>query len=203
MSSQLSISGYRAKALIGLTMIAIATHRAQAQCENDWLPGEGHPGVTGDGPVSSLTTWDPDGAGPQPKVLVAAGGFVGAGDVAVDGIAVWDGSAWHPLGPGEPPGITGQVWELEVYNGDLIIGGNITAAGGVPVSMIARFDGKTWHPLGSGVGPYPVRALAVYNGELYAGGLFTNAGGISVNGIARWNGSTWQTVGSGLSSGAG
>jgi hypothetical protein len=194
------------KAIVVATMLLAATalpYRAAGQCPSDWLPGAGQPGITGDGAVAAMTKWDPDGAGPKSEVLVAVGGFDGAGDVAAHRIATWDGSEWHALGPGDPPGITGQVGTVAVYNGDLIVGGNITMAGGVPVNMIARFDGKAWHPLGSGVSPYPVWTLAVYNGELYAGGLFNDAGGVPVNGIARWNGSTWQTVGSGLSPGAG
>jgi hypothetical protein len=181
----------------------LLTPLTSAQCPSDWLPGDGRPGVTGDGPVSDVTTWDPDGPGPQPEVLVAVGGFDGAGDVPARGLATWDGLQWQSLGPGDPPGITGGVFDVTVYNGDLVVGGNISHAGGVPVSMIARFDGETWHPLGSGVGPYPVWCMAVFEGELYAGGLFNTAGGVPVNGIARWNGSTWQNVGGGLSSGAG
>ena len=74
--------------------------------------------MTGDEPVSSLTTWDPDGAGPLPQILVAAGGFQGAGDVAADGIAIWDGSAWDTLG--DAPGITGSIWDIEVYNAPVV-----------------------------------------------------------------------------------
>ncbi|HTE04578.1 MAG TPA: hypothetical protein VK824_00165 [Planctomycetota bacterium] len=71
---------------------------ARAQCPIDWLPGEGHPGVTGDLPVWALTAWDPDGAGPLPQRLIAGGGFQGAGDAATFGIAAWNGAAWSGLG---------------------------------------------------------------------------------------------------------
>src|SRR5262245_2482602 len=108
---------------------------AYSQCTEEWLAGEGVPGVTGDLAVVAATTWDPDGAGPQPDVLVAGGGFVGAGDILTNGIAFWDQNQWSSPGGG----MNGRVWALAVYNGDLIAAGEFTDAGGVAVSGIARW----------------------------------------------------------------
>ena len=44
---------------------------SRGQCMYDWLPGQGLPGLNGY--AEALTAWDPDGAGPQPEILVAAG----------------------------------------------------------------------------------------------------------------------------------
>ncbi len=185
---------------IFFTALAVAgasSQPASPQCPTDWLSGEGHPGVTGDLPVWAVTTWDPDGAGPQPEVLVAGGGFEGAGDVATWGIASWDGAEWRAVGGTGTPGVPGandQVMALTVYNGDVVAAGFFTNIGGVPANRIARWDGTAWHALGSGLNVHSVRALAVYNGELYAGGQFEQAGGVPAAAIARWNGSSWQDV---------
>lgn len=42
----------------------------------------------------------------------------GAGGVAANRIAAWDGNTWQPFGSG----MTGTVYSLTVYNGELITG---------------------------------------------------------------------------------
>jgi hypothetical protein len=49
--------------------------------------------------VDSLASWDPDGPGPLPAVLVAAGEFDHAGGAPALGIAIWDGLRWSALPP--------------------------------------------------------------------------------------------------------
>ena len=169
----------------------------------DWVPGQGAPGT--DGGVYATTTWDPDGPGGQPEVLVVGGDFTVAGDVIANNIAAWDGTTWQPLGSGMGGGYYTGVYALTVYNGELIAGGRFATAGDVPCNYIARWDGSAWQPLGSGMsggGYYTgVYALTVYNGELIAGGDFTTAGGVPCSYIARWNGSDWQPLGSGMAGG--
>jgi hypothetical protein len=72
----------------------------RAQCDTEWLPGTGVSGVLGT--VHALTEWDPDGAGPAPRVLVAGGTFVLAGSVQVSNLAAWDPASgtWSALGGG-------------------------------------------------------------------------------------------------------
>ena len=152
---------------------------ARGECEPQWLPGEGVPGVSGE--VFAVTTWDPDGAGPEPELLVVGGHFLVAGDVLAKNIAAWDGSQWQPLGMG----MNDIVRALTVYNGALIAGGDFTIAGGVACNRIARWDGSQWQPLGLGMSDR-ISALAVYNGELIAGGGFTIAGGQVSAYWARW-----------------
>jgi hypothetical protein len=84
-------------AAIALTLAAAAT--ASGQCLPPWLETDGFPGVTTDGEslVNAMLSWDPDGAGPQPEVLVVGGRFSVAGDAAVNGVAMWDGTAWHTM----------------------------------------------------------------------------------------------------------
>jgi len=160
--------------------------------ECDWLLGEGIPGTNW--AVFATGTWDPDGEGPEPELLIVGGGFGAAGDVVANGIAAWNGSDWQQLGSG----MNGPILAQTVYNGELIAAGEFTTAGGVPCSSIARWNGSAWQPLGSGVDGV-VLALTVYNGELVVGGGFTTAGGMPYSFIARWSATGgWQPLGSGV-----
>jgi hypothetical protein len=162
------------------------------QCEPNWKPGDGVPGLNGT--VYALTKWDPDGAGPQPELLVAGGEFSIAGETFASNIAAWNGNSWQSLGSGTDD----IVLSLTVYNGQLIAGGYFATAGGISANHIAAWNGSTWQSLGSGMNSF-VYALTVYNGKLIAGGIFTTAGGVNANRIAAWDGSTWQSLGSGMS----
>jgi hypothetical protein len=84
-------------------IVCLFTLTAAAQCPDHWLPGQGIPGqgIPGlNGTVYAITTWDPDGPGPQPKLLVVGGSFTVAGDVQAANIAAWDGSACSPWAAG-------------------------------------------------------------------------------------------------------
>ncbi len=180
---------------IAILTAGISALPAQAQCEFEWKPGDGVPGVDGwYGHVSAATVWDPDGTGPQPPLLVVGGGFSIAGNVLANNIAAWDGSSWSALGTGT----NGQVKALAVYNGTLIAGGAFTTAGGNSANRIAQWDGDTWSALESNGMNNDVRALTVFDDgsgpALYAGGWFTTAGGNSANRIARWDGDTWSAL---------
>ncbi|HEY3246400.1 MAG TPA: hypothetical protein VGM03_23895, partial [Phycisphaerae bacterium] len=172
---QLGVSG------IVSAMLFVATQppSARGQCEPQWLPGEGIPGVNGI--VYATTTWDPDGDGPQLPLVVVGGSFSVAGDVLAANVAAWDGTEGvASLG-------TRSVTALTVFDGELIAGGNFTAVGGVSANRVARWNGSAWQPLGNGVGG--VCALAIYNEELIAGGYYA---------ITRWDGTAWLTLGMGL-----
>jgi hypothetical protein len=133
-----------------------------------------------------------DGAGD----LYAAGWFRRAGEVAANGIARWDGSAWSPLGNG-----TNSVEAIATGpDGYLYAAGMffIPPNSDTFTHYIARWDGSAWSPLGEGVENF-VHALAVDPaGNLYAAGEFASAGGIPANRIARWDGAAWSPLGSGI-----
>ncbi len=140
--------------------------------------------------------------------LYVGGDFTTAGGLTVNGVARWDGDAWHALGAGVSGGVRYQapvVLALAVSGSDVYVGGRFTQAGDVPVSHVARWDGTAWYALGEGVsgvadpfyGP-AVAELAVSGGDLYVGGDFTQAGGVEASGIARWDGAGWHALGSGV-----
>ena len=160
---------------------------ATAQCGLQFHPGMGIPGVIGE--VRAVTTWDHDGAGPLPPLLVIAGNFTEAGTLRANFIAAYDPATgdWSALGSGTSFAVTALA---VAQNGDLFAGGS---------NAVARWDGTAWSALGAGFNG-PVYTLAVMpNGDLVAGGLFTTAGGSPANKIARWDGASWSPLGAGMS----
>lgn len=121
----------------------------------------------------------------------------------VDGLARWDGRAWHGLGSGlqakvgstSPPG----VWTLAAGPArSLYVAGDFAGAGGRPSAQVAKWTGTAWESLGAGLpGSYAINALAVApNGDLYAGGgISLDAGKTALPMVARWDGRVWRRVG--------
>ena len=180
---------------------------AAAQCEDDWKPTDGFPGIQTFANANALTIWDPDGNGPLAARLVAGGDFQYIADRVADNVAAFvpETGLWEDLGGGVDMLIDteegGQVIDaasvsvLGTFQDDLIAAGPFDDAGGVPVNHIARWDGASWSALGSGLQGF-ANAMTNYNGELVVAGLFGSAGGVTVNNIARWNGASWQPLGS-------
>jgi hypothetical protein len=142
--------------------------------------------------VWSLGVFD-DGTGPA---LFAGGNFSGAGGVAADHIAKWDGSTWAPLDLG-----VNRIPEAMIVYDDgtgpaLYVAGKLWLAGGMSAPGIARWDGLTWSPLGLGLtdsvntAGSVVTSLAVFDDgsgpALFAGGTFQRAGGLPSTFMAKW-----------------
>ncbi len=82
-------------ALLGmLGAVLFTAGPASAQCTDQWLPGDGLPGLNGD--VGAVAVYD-DGTGPA---LYVGGSFSVVGNVVASNIAKWDGTQWQPLGSG-------------------------------------------------------------------------------------------------------
>lgn len=107
-----------------------------------WDGAAWHPIGSGvQGTVWALTTWDIDGAGGDPPVLVAGGSFYQVDGIAASNIAYWDGISWSPLGQGADA----RVWELAVGNEHgplgpqtLYASGDFVTMDGVPSERFAR-----------------------------------------------------------------
>jgi len=183
-----------------LSVVLAWSSVAAADCPFAWRPDEVVPGIGSN--VNAIVTWDPDGPGPFPPVLVV-GGWTrlnpGVEPAQFSGsVAAWDGALWTVLGIG----MNERVMALAVYQGDLYAGGWFTSADGNAVNCLARWDGSAWQEVGNGVsGPAPrVIAMKVHNGMLVLGGAFNIAGGTSgFNNLAMWDGLTWHTMTSGTS----
>lgn len=170
---------------------------SNAGCE-DWLAGGSWlPNV----PVNAVTTWDSDGPGSAPMlVVVGTSSTFGPVEtnVTANYIGAWDGVTWRAFGTG----LNSAVNSIAVFDGAIIVGGAFSTAGGNPANRVARWTGSAWQALGDGFNN-TVRAITVHQGQLYAAGEFTASGLTSVSRVARWDASTltWQPLASGVGGG--
>jgi trimeric autotransporter adhesin len=173
----------------------------QARYIAKWQYGRWHAlaGAQGDG--LSSPAWDMlcDETGR----LYVTGGFTEAGGVEADGIAMWDGEIWAPLGTGlrretlYSNGV-GIGSALAIWNGDLYVGGHFTHAGGQEVKKIAKWTGEAWSDLAGGVGlsadNSEVSDLTAGPDGLYVSGTFVIAGGKDAASFAKWDGTGWSAL---------
>ncbi len=163
--------------------------------------------------VNAVASWDADGDGPQPAILVAGGPFDYSGTTNMRHIAQWDGSAWQPLAQGLGlPAYSSEVLALTSWDPDgagplparLVAGGTFTLGAGAPANFIAQWHGTHWTPVGNVEGrvyalaSWDPDALGPIPPQLVAGGSFDRAGGVTVNKIARWDGVAWHPFGAGI-----
>lgn len=129
--------------------------------------------------------------------IYVGGDFDAAGGVPVDGVARYDGAAWHALGAGLTPLPGGRVRVTALaahgQNG-LVVGGEFGTAGGVPSANVALWDGSQWTALGGGLpGAGPITAAAsLANGDLVV--LERDLSFVSAT-VHLWNGTAWQVLG--------
>lgn len=183
------------KMSLALLVLTLAAPRAHAQC---WLPGPLDAGVSPngtDGVVDAVFVWNDQ--------VVIGGHFSSIEGTPANNIALRSSftGEWFDLGGGITDASFARVYDLTVYDGELIASGVFDAAGGVPVENIARWDGTSWRALGAGIDNANVFAVFPYVNDLIAGGDFTTAGGISAHGIARWDGTAWHALTTGVANG--
>jgi trimeric autotransporter adhesin len=183
--------------LLALASVAFGGAVA-AQCQNTWIGDYGCPGVGGE--ARCFVHWDPDGAGPLPERLVVGGGFMVAGNVACESLALWDPATgvWAALPPVPTPAATQAI----VTALAVLPGGGLAAAVfvyGTPsnAAHVATWDGVAWTVLGAGFDD-EIHVLHVRpNGDLLAGGVFAQVGGQPIGQLVRWNGAAWQSFAGG------
>jgi hypothetical protein len=146
--------------------------------------------------VSNIYLWGVRCFHEYDGALIVGGDFLTAGGASAKYIARWDGIGWSTLGTGMYTGLgIPGVYDLEIFDDDLIAGGNFSTAGGTAVSGIARWNGTGWSSVGSGlVGR--VYELVVYGPQLIAGGVISLGGPTEY--IGAWDGTSWSSLGSGM-----
>ncbi len=137
--------------------------------------------------------------------LYAGGRFLNIGGVPANNIAVWDGTAWAPLGGGLTQQLgTAQVITMTVFDDGtgpaLYAGGTFQSAGGTPALRVAKWDGAAWDAVGEGFSS-TVQELTVFDDgsgpALYAFGNFGLSGSTPIARMAKWNGTAWEQLGDG------
>ncbi|MBL8745507.1 MAG: choice-of-anchor D domain-containing protein, partial [Phycisphaerae bacterium] len=147
-------------------------------------------GVTGAGArVNAMVVFDSDGPeGAANPTLVVGGSFTSAGNLVVNSIAQWTGTAWQPFNTGGIGAAPNEIFALAVFDEDAF--------------HPEDNDGDTDNDPTNGTRGLKRRTQA---GRLYAAGnfSFTLPSGSPVNNIARWNASVqqWEPVGSDVSNG--
>lgn len=150
--------------------------------------------VSSDAGVCAIETNDPDGPGPLPLALYAAGEFAQVGTGADGGVAHWDGSQFVPTGHTDT-----RVFALAPYDADgdgpdpsrLYAGGSLGLfrlnTSWIQVAGISSNDDilalHAHDPDGAGPGA-PLLAI---------GGDFTSLGGVPSNCFVQYNGSELLT----------
>jgi hypothetical protein len=117
--------------------------------------------------------------------------------LSIDGVRIFDGTAWTAPGGGVAPDFQGgNVFIsdcLVLPNGDLLVAGEFGFAGGVAARDVARWDGTAWHAYGNlAMGGAVSRLHPLPNGDLLAAGQFFIAG--QIDNLMRWDGSSWTVV---------
>lgn len=161
-----------------------------------WQPGSPPDGLAGpNATVMAVTSWDPDGTGPQPAVTVFAGSFATAAGRPARNIAAWNGQRWNAIGDG----FNADVFDVEgLPNGDLLAVGRFTASGSTPVRSIAKWNGTAWQDLGGSIDGVAFGATPFPDGSFMVCGYFESVGEIAAHQIAHYRNGQWYTVGSGL-----
>ncbi|MFN8472230.1 MAG: hypothetical protein U0822_08580 [Anaerolineae bacterium] len=128
--------------------------------------------------------------------LYVGGSFTGAGGVAANNVAKWDGATWSALGAG----VNGSVNALAVdASGNVYVGGTFTSAGGAAADGIAMWNQTSgWSSLGTGSHAGDnILAIAIDGTKVYAGGSYSQIGGIVATNLAMWNGTSWSPISTG------
>lgn len=148
-----------------------------------------------DGQVLSLYADDAN------NVLYAGGTFTKVDGVTVNGIAMWDGTQWKPMGDGFNGGQPYVYW-ITKYKNDIYAAGAFRGSGTDSMHGIAKWNGTKWESVGGSIvfaTQYDnVAAMYEFNNELYVGGRFDSVGAQSVSNIAKWDGTKWTAVGTSI-----
>jgi hypothetical protein len=157
------------------------------------------------GSVLGFGAWDPDGSGPLPTQLIAAGDFSSAGGLPIShGIMRYDGTTWQSVGAGFDGPVNAVIsWDPDgpgSASAQLVAGGSFQNAASASLNNIGRFDGTSWQKFTQVVANAQVFAFAQLGPRLVGAGSFafaTPSNG-TPNNIAAWDGLYVSELGSGL-----
>lgn len=148
-----------------------------------FIEGKWKPLVEGlDGRVAAIVSVGDD--------IIVGGTFAFAGDVRVDSLARWDGTAWSRVGPGLTPDLSGvpiTVSQLHPWQGGFFVTGTFVTIEESFYAHIAYWNGDKFLPLGSGMSDLPEDVLFAHGSLWVAGGFTSLADGRPSYGLARWD----------------
>ena len=120
------------------------------------------------------------------SLLYVGGGFLFAGNISTNNIAVWNGTTWDSLGTGDNS--SSGVKDICKFNNEIYKGGN----------WFMRWDGYDWATIGTGLNTSGVNALLNYKNKLYIGGNGYILNGTNIHNITCWNDTIYEGLNSGV-----
>lgn len=124
--------------------------------------------------------------------VYAGGTFTNIGGVSANNIAVWNGTAWSPLGTG----VNSSITSIIVRGEDIYVGGSFTTAGGVTANRVAKWNGTAWSGLSSAILPTTVISMDFMGNDLYVGIPTTTIANPAY--FSKYDGTTWTQLGADL-----
>lgn len=123
--------------------------------------------------------------------LYAGGFFVRSDEVALPGLARWNGTNWSAV-----PGVAlTEVRQLLVHEGALLVAGNLRFNDDTNHYAVARWNGATWETFDSRIPSAGVAGCVAASGnEIFISGSFNSIAGNPISYNARWDGATWQPL---------
>lgn len=113
-------------------------------------------------------------------ILYVGGAFDSIGNISANAIAAYNGINWAPLGSGMHvidsvwnTSLTGGVYDIAFYNGNIIACGNFNLCDASAAKGIAEWDGSSWIPLAiqSSMIPFgfynSINNIESFQGKLY------------------------------------
>ena len=124
--------------------------------------------------------------------VYAGGTFSTIGGISANNIAVWDGTAWAPLGTG----VNARVTAIIAKGDEIYVGGAFATAGGVAANRVAKWNGTSWSGLGASIVPNDVTGMTFLGNDLYVGSGTTTVANPAY--FAKFDGTNWTALGADL-----
>jgi len=134
------------------------------------------------------------------NLLYAGGDFTIDNQTGSDsqGIEATNGATWLNTNSSSNLGLSGTVYALQYYDGDLYLGGDINiwdakdAVSNTVTTAIGRWNGHNMYTMADTQVRGVVKALTVYNNDLVVGGdFFAQPSAGLTDDIIYWNGTSW------------
>ncbi len=157
--------------------------------------------------VGAMTTWDEDGAGPQPAGLIVGGNYRVAGAVGALNLARWRGGVWTTIGGGIAHNVDSLIVHDDGSGPALFVGGSVLwlgGFGGQVAGYIGKWNGVSWSDMLHGLNAQPLSLVKrPFDSRLYMAGAFDRSlTGVQSRSAIAWTGTGWEVVDAGVTSSA-
>jgi Secretion system C-terminal sorting domain len=102
---------------------------------------------------------------------------------------------WMPVGGGfsNSSASPAEVYDLQVFQGELYSVGKFEFAGGQPAGNIAKWNGTSWNSLPIFISGFPLK-MEVFQNELIIIGYTGFFGSVIDNLLSKWDGTNWNSL---------